>query len=358
MPSELIRKADDTLYEHLYRFRIFDYLNPLNRLEEKDKFLTAWRNGETYHPVFEYKKLPASLGKIETSLKNLKFDQSALAKLYESTRDEYLSVIGLLRVRGKENFGEKVTEVYGAPKIDAIEKNQDIFKKESRFQRPLEIGIKALSETLRNKIREERIEGWEITEDPLCVDFAEADVSHHKIRLQTGLLISKKDMRRLRYRLIQVHLYRAQNGERQTYKIFGIGTAGAWATEEALAMNFEKTLSLADTDMIRVYAGKFWACALAPVHSFYGVFSKLETEFDLETAYTLTESVKRGLANTVQTGGWTRDHTCFIEQKKISNLSKEDLRLLYTGRISLQQLDLVRHMISKEELISPAFLPR
>lgn len=358
MENDLIRKADEILYDLTHRFRILDYINPTNRLEEKEKFLTAWKNGETYQPQFEYKKLPTSLPKIINDLQNLLFDADPVSKMFEETRDKFAALANTLQFRGTEEFSQTVVQVYGVPNPNDATEAKAYLKKNSRSNRPMEAGVRALSEILKNKIREERIDGWEINEDPLCIDLAELDSSHHKIRLQTGMLFTKKAMRRLRSRLIHVQLYRCLNGERQPYKMFGVGLAGSYASDEALAMDHEEKFSLLDPETARYYVGKRLACALALRHSFRGVFSRLENYFDLETAYGLTESVKRGLVDTAQTGAWIRDHACFIEQKKISNLSTDDLQVLYTGRFPVHHLNTVKEMIAKEWLLPPAFLPK
>lgn len=354
----LLRKTDELLYENFHRFRIEDYLNPINRLEEKDKFMSAWTKGETYHPTFEYKPLPSKLAAMSAALDQLEFDESPASKMYQTTAEDFRFQIELLKLRGTHDFTALLLDQCGAPSPELLDYIKLTFKKDSRAKRPPEVGIKALCESIRNDLREDRIEGWEISEDPHCVDLTELDVFHRKIRLQPGMIISKKTMRRLRYRLIQVLLYRVLNGERQSYKMFRVGFHRSWITDQALVLHFENAGLFSDAETLRLQAGKYWATSLAMHHSFYGVFSKLENHFDAETAYSLTESVKRGLVHTSETGGWIRDHTCFLEQKKISQLNVEDLNWLYTGRVSVDHLNIVKDMVSNEELLVPAFLPK
>lgn len=356
--SEQERSLDEALYDVVHRFRAFDHLHPINRLEEKEKFLLAWKNGEHYQPQYEYPNLPVHLDQTIRRLGGMEFPTTPYGRVLGHARDEYLDLFRLVSERATDEFANLTAKTFGAPNPDLVAEAKGVVKKDTFQRRPIEVGVKALSETLRLKLREERIEGWEIAEDPLCVDTAEVDPVHHKIRLPTGLLLSKKGMRRLRYRLIQVHLYRALNGERQPLRMFRTGLDGSWAQEEALAMDHEQRMGFGDSALKHLYAGKLWACALALKHSFYGVFSRLENHFDLETAYNLAEAVKRGLVNTAQPGGWIREHTCFLEQKKISHLNTEDVELLYLGRISVHHLPLAKEMISHDVLIPPAFLPK
>ena len=358
MITEAERALDEALYDAIHRFRPFDHLHPVNRSEEKEKFLLSWKNGEHYQPQFEYPSLPTSLHQAQKKLEAMDFGGAAYSRVLGHTRDEFLDLIRLVSERATDEFADLAVRTFGHPDAALVAEAKRMLKKDTFFRRPIEVGVKALAESLRLKIREERIDGWEITEDPLCIDMAEVDAAHHKIRLPSGLLLSKKGMRRLRYRLVQVHLYRALNGERQPLKMLRVGLDGSWAQEEALARAHEIKMGFDDQVLAHFYAGKLWACALAMRHSFYGVFSRLENFFDLETAYNLTESVKRGLLNTAQPGGWIREHTCFLEQKKISNLNTEDTELLYLGRISVHHLALIKELISTQALIPPAFLPK
>lgn len=358
MNDSLIRKADDALYHHFHRFRLQDYLNPINRFEEKEAFLKAWKNGEHYQPVFEYVPLPEKYETALLELEKLDLGESPLAAVYESTLFQYADDIRLIKARGKEDFTGIILEKYGLPDRDLLADAAKMLKKDTSSSKNMEVGVKALAENLRDKLREERVEGWEMAEDPQCVDVYEVDPAYHKIRLQSGMIVSKKNMKRLRFRLVQVHLYRALNGGRQPYKLFGMGLHQSWTTEEALAMYLEQKEGLLDVEMQRFYLGKLLATSLAIHHSFYGVFSRLETHFDLDTAYTLTESVKRGLVEAAGTGGFVRDHACFLQQKKISQLGTDDLNWLYTGRISVHHLNLVKDMVSQNELLQAAFLPK
>ncbi|MFH1263473.1 MAG: tyrosine/phenylalanine carboxypeptidase domain-containing protein [Pseudomonadota bacterium] len=357
-PEDTIQKADHTFFEILHDFRLFHYLNPVNSREEREKFLAAWEDGKTYQPVFEYNPLPATLPGSKKRLADLTFGTTALEVCFDRVRAEYLLRLELAESRGTPAITLKAMQLYGTPNDAVVKEAIRLLDSVPAADEPTTtVGVKALATEIREKLRADRIEGWDVVEDPLTITFAEADSAHHKVRLLPGIVISGKMLDRLLHHVVEVHVYRAANGERQPLRAFSLGLDGYIETEEGLALVLEERLGLLIPPIQRRLAGRMLAAALAPKHSFFDMFRRLVKFFSPEEAYTITVLSKRGLRETHEPGGYVRDHIYSSGTKKIKDLTADEIHLLYTGRIAVHHLPLVKELMKNKKLVDPAFLP-
>lgn len=357
-PEDNIRKADDTFYEIFHDFRLFHYINPVNHREEREKFFTEWDKGASYQPVFDYNPLPATVGQWKKRLASLTFGATPLETCFDATRREYLLRLELAESRGTPRITEKALKLYGTPGPDLAREAEGLLTVYSpKEETQSHVGVKALAIEIREKLREDRIEGWDVVEDPLVITFAEADWAHHKIRLLPGIIISGDMLKRLLHHTVEVHVYRTANGERQPFKAFAIGLDGSIETEEGIAAVLEERSGLLVPSVQRRLAGRVLAAFATPKESFFDIFRSLVKFFPPEEAYTITVCSKRGLRDTKEPGGYVRDHIYLKGKKKVQNLGADDLHLLYTGKISVHHLPLVKEMLANKKLFDPAFLP-
>jgi hypothetical protein len=219
------------------------------------------------------------------------------------------------------------------------------------------MGIKALAKATRDRIRDAQIDGWDVVEDPIIMTLVETDWTERKIRLRPGLIMAREMIDRLLHHIVEVHLYRALNGQRQPYRAFVIGLDQFAETEEGLAVELEDRVGLLTPSVRRLYGARVVATHLATQKSFFDIFRRLVEFFPPDDAYTLTGRCKRGLTNTAEPGGLLRDHIYLKGKKQIKNLTPPELRVLYTGKIAIHHIPLVQEMISKHQLMEPAFLP-
>jgi uncharacterized protein (TIGR02421 family) len=354
-----IRKADDLFFEIFHDFNLFDFINPVNSDEEKLRFLAAWETRHEYNPVFQYSTIPASVEKARLKVLELSFGQSALDHCYDGIRNELIAMCQLCHARGTDAFTKSSVRIYGEPSHALVQEALAILRTKiaRRDHDPLEMGVKGVVERFRYRLREERIDGWDVMEDPKAVGLALVDSSDHKIRLQPGVLLSQKMVDRLLHHEVGVHVYRCVNGERQPLKVFGIGFDGYLQTEEGLALHLEDKLGLTTSDIRRRYAARVLASAWASTRSFFDIFRALVEFFPEEEAFTLTQRSKRGVTDTSNPGGFIQDHIYLQGKKDVEWLSSSDLRLLYTGRIAVHHLPLIREMVNQKKILAPVFVP-
>ncbi len=356
--EDLARKADDVIFEIFHDFNFFDYVNPVNGEEEREKFLSAWNDRGMYQPQFEYRPPPKDLKESQTRLRELKFGTEALDICYEKTLQELLRILEAVEAVGTEKITARSVGLYGTPSPELIKEARQMMREGKRASKePREVGVRGLAERFREQLREDRIDGWDVVEDPNGVMLASTDSAHHKIRLQSGIILSPSMVNRLLQHEIGTHVYRSVNGERQPYKIFAVGLDGYMRTEEGLALELEARRKLAVPNVRRRYAGRVLAASLAPTENFFDMFRGLVEFFPAEEAFTLVQRSKRGVHDTSQPGGFIYDHIYLAGKKEVKGLSNSDYQLLYTGKVSVHHLPLIRELMSQKKILAAAFFP-
>ncbi len=357
--EEKIRIADETFCEIFHDFNFFHFLNPTNQEEEKDRFFQAWEEGEVYHPQFTYDPLPATLDSHLNQLESLSLGDTHLEACYEKTRQELIQSIHALQSRGTPEITKFSNRLFGIPSTPLVEKAILLLKRrntESKDAAPM-MGVKGIQELFRERLREDRLEGWDVVEDRSNVDFVQIDWAHHKIRLQSGMIVSEKMARRILQHVIGAKIYRTVNGERQPFKCFALGFQGYLETDEGLAVELEEASGLLTPGISRAYAGRLIGAARSANASFFQVFKDLTSYFLPDQAYDIAVRNKRGLNDTSQPGGFLQDHLYLQGKEKIKLLSGPEKRLLYTGRIGIHHLPLVQELLTQKKLVDPAFVP-
>ncbi|HLG20747.1 MAG TPA: tyrosine/phenylalanine carboxypeptidase domain-containing protein [Bdellovibrionota bacterium] len=357
-PEDKNRKADDLMAEISHEFSLFDAVNPLNHAQERERFLKAWERGEAYNPRYEYRLLPPDLPKLKKRLSALDFGTSVFDKMFDELRTEWQRTLAVADARGTLEVTKRSQELYGEPSAALAKEAQAALEEsaEAKEESP-DVGVKGLAEKMRERLRQDRIEGWDVIEDPTTVMLAHVDAAHRRIRLQAGMIVTSAMVERLLHHEIQVHVYRTANGERQPFKAFALGFGRWLETEEGLAVSLEERLGDSIPSVRRRYAGRVIAASLASTKSFFDIFAKLVESFSPEEAFTLTQRSKRGLEDTSHPGGFVQDHIYLQGKKRIADLKTEDLRLLYSGKIAVHHLPVVRELIAQHKLMDPAFLP-
>lgn len=357
-PEDKIRKADDVFSGIFQEFRPFHSINPSNHLEERERFISAYESGKTYNPMYEYNSLPSGLPKWKKQLRALDVGITPMEEMVDDARAEWLRFLEMLETRATPALTAQSVGLYGEPGASLVAEASETLKNTPRQDDQSEdVGIKGLTAKLRERLRADRMEGWDVVEDTANIHLAQVDSRDHKIHLQAGMLVTGEMVDRLIHHEVEVHVYRAANGERQPLKLFAIGFDHHLETDEGLAVLLEDKMGLLGNNIRRRYAGRVIAAHLALKHGFFDIFSKLVEFFPLDEAYALTLRSKRGLRETSKPGGFVQDHIYLQGHRKLKGLSVEDLQLLFCGKISANHIPLVREMIEQHRLLEPAFVP-
>jgi uncharacterized protein (TIGR02421 family) len=356
--EDRIRLADDVIFEIFHDFNFFDHVNPINGDVERETFLAAFSERKQYQPQFEYRPPPRDLAESKSRLLALDFGPEALDLCYEKSRRELVAILDAVQAVGSAGITTASMRLYGSPSQELIKEARQMAHEGKRASKEVrDVGVRGLAERFRERLREDQVDGWDVAEDPNGVMLAATDAAHHKIRLKSGSILSTGMVNRLLHHQIGVHVYRSMNGERQPYRLFAVGMDGFLGTEEGLALELEDRMRLMTPDVRRRYAGRVLASSLAPAQNFFDMFRALVEFFPVEEAFTLVQRSKRGISDTSQPGGFIFDHIYLAGRNEVKALSVMDLRLLYTGRVAVHHLPLVRELMEQKKILAPAFLP-
>jgi hypothetical protein len=119
-----------------------------------------------------------------------------------------------------------------------------------------------------------------------------------------------------------------------------MGTAGYREAEEGLAVHFERCSNHLYPFQEKIYAGRCLAVFLSLSTGFSEVFEELLRYFDEETAYTIVERVKRGLADTSRPGALTKEFHYFTGPNRVQShlQTKGNLKTLMGGKIAFKHV--------------------
>ncbi|MDO5561904.1 MAG: DUF1704 domain-containing protein [bacterium] len=156
---------------------------------------------------------------------------------------------------------------------------------------------------------------------------------------------------------VQTHLLRSHNQALQTLPRSLPSTYSR--TEEGLASLNSKFVR--QNFDFRTSCCRYLACNWSQKESFAQVFARLQTQmqFDFDRAWYFTLRAKRGLPDTSQPGGFTKDIVYWEGTLQVLDwlLEPENkLADLYLGKISLAQVPEYQQAARREDLIYPTFI--
>lgn len=159
---------------------------------------------------------------------------------------------------------------------------------------------------------------------------------------------------------IGTHVFRRINDDKQSWcekrQEYGLGSY--LETEEGLAvLHFH--LHASDY-RIWFEAIQYYACALGAQHGFARVYTDLRSYIDdKDRRFKITLRAKRGMTDTSKPGGYTKDQVYLRGVVKIAKwlrANEYDVKKLYVGKVSLEDLPKVQKYSSDYNPIVPKFL--
>ncbi len=348
---------DNEIRNIMRNFRdVHGYLNPLNEQEERALFI----EGRTDAPRFVYKEPSYDFKYVEERLGDIKEKivcclEYPFSKLYLEKINELTLINELLQNIGKrEKMVYLSSKLYGLPSEFLVEFSYRIL---DNVVNTKEVSEKMFtSEYLANYFREIMrsygIDDWKVeVYEGNNVQFYAME---NKILVPRYRRFSYKEMNRLRVHEIGVHFLRSINGKMQPYKIFYFGFPNYLSTEEGLAVYVEYLTGFVDSYMLRQYAGRVLAVySVVENKSFRECYEMLlEKGFSKDEAWKLTLRAYRG-------GGFVKDHVYLQGYVDIATRkpSKDDLIALYTGKVSLKNLDLIKMLLKEGKIKYPLHTP-
>jgi len=335
------------------QIKLLYYLRPLNLLEEKKKFL----KDTSYNPQFYYPEIKFDPFKLRSDLLKLEFDDSPLGQIFEKKKDEILQKIELLENIGTPMFNDISKDLYGDVEEELLKEAFKSIEKKVEPKKQKQYKADFAKKMFEEIFKKYKIK-WRVKIKEGVVASAIAG-KHNTLFVNKDAKFSEDHIKKLIVHEIETHVLTAQNGKTQPYEIFNRGLANYVETQEGLAVYNQNSL-LKDPESANYYnaAVSYIAVHLAKELSFSKVFGKLkEMGIPDDRAFRVTTKVKRGLYDTEEKGGFTKDIVYFKGAKDIERFvdAGGDLKDLYYGKYSLEDLDLVKQV---PYLRPPKFLPK
>lgn len=351
--------------EHSYR--LSPYNAPLNRKEERERVMKAYTDGQAYNPQFTYTSPPEfPLREIRAFIRELQPENHPIEQLYEEKARNALLEIKAVKTHSPAVITGGTCLEYGLPDHSLLDEAHIILEGATEPEEPTATSSALISAEkaaiqMQDILERAEIHGWKaVAYAPMNAD-ALVNRLDKELRLRQGAKFPPGTLQRLLMHEIGVHILRYANGDRQKIQLFKTGFPSYFATEEGLAVYWEEKAGLLETKTLRKYAGRVVAAHLALSNSFWDVFNTLVPFLGTDMAFNITVRAKRGFTDTSQPGAHTKDIVYlrdYLQVKEYLQENSEDLTLLFTGKIGLQHIPLVKSLIEKDWAHLPDLLPQ
>lgn len=368
MYPESLKLIDQRLWRIQQALAPYDYINPVNGDAEKVRFLEHIEQSNVYNPQFEYEPLAPIVKEAFTELCELQkeledFPDSELIRLYMANMERRINFLKLFQNREARAFTRISKELYGLPsqKLSAVA--SDILKQQSStMDKNREKEKIFTAEDFRTIIEEELLQyglTWNIEMTNQMSARASVRSVDQNFKINKNARFSQTDIERLKIHEIGTHIFRSENGRQQPLKIFVTGIANYLPTEEGLATVMEEQSGYLDLYTLKMYALRVIAIDIALRSSFYETYQQLLPYVTRDVAYDIAQRVKRGLEDTVQPGGYTKDLVYLSGRQAVQkyNDAGGSLELLFVGKIALEQVTDIQRLLSGGILKPPRYLP-
>ncbi len=311
-------------------------IKPTNVAEERALFFSKLNNNEIYNPQFTYVENVGveyleTLYALQTKFENI---NGYISEQYSLLINKNIENITNFAARKSADFPRWLSSLYGKPNEDTKLYAQKILEtKIDNTEVVADIESAKAKEILEEGLRRYHIEGWQVVEEDITAK-AMVKTLNNKVIIQRGALFSKPQLERLIIHEIGVHVRRSANGAKHPSLLYRFGFHNYIETEEGLALYHEKMHGLIQhKDMIR-YACRVMAAEMAFEKSFYEIFDFSSNYLSQEESFDLALRIKRGLLDTSQWGGYTKDQVYLSGFLKVSSLKPEEIEWLMQGKLA------------------------
>ncbi len=344
-------KYTDLKLDEISKNLSFNAINPINAQEEKERFFSR----PFYNPQFEYAPYRSSINSLRSTLENIKTDHSAMGRLFEHTRQNYLTHIDMIKARGTDEFTYQSRRLYGSPD-NFLGMNAEVLAK-------LKIAPSHGKKPLTSNQVEKRLKfafmnygfDWNVAQKQM-IACAAVKTSKRTLYIKKNSSFDSQFVKRLIVHEIGTHAVRFENGLSQPYALFSRGFPGYLMTEEGLAVVNEERHCCLNNVLLKTYAGRVLAIQKALVSSFSETYSYMRRYFSKEAAWRLTLRAKRGLGDTSQPGALTKDMLYLKGYLKVKEFIRRrgSLSSLYYGKLGIEHVNVLKKIPGT---VNPSLLP-
>ena len=279
--------------------------------------------------------------------------------IFKHKIDELLIKLELLRAVGDpQRFTEASEALYGRITSGIVSQARDRRKSNARIMR--ESGESYSSQEARDILQSvfDRygLSEWKVRIKRSLVTSCSAG-KKSTLFIKDGYIFTQNHLDRIITHEIETHIFTAENGKLQPYKIFNIGLAGYLETQEGLAIYAQEQKNFAISYIHGWSAISVLATAAAYETSFAEVYKKLVLEgLNSAKAFRLALRVKRGLTDTGQKGAFTKELMYFSGAQKINKFGRGrgDIRKLFIGKVAMKDIPFLSKI---PNLAPPKYLP-
>lgn len=327
MPT-LISQIEAAL-EHL---NIYDHIYPTNYAEEKEAFFTAVDDGEAYDPQYEYAEFEHR-SKVAKLLDDIQ-------KVVETPLQQQLltGLRGKLRMItavGTPEITDTSKAVYGFPSEETVEKAEEMERPPNNDDGDVTVDTEQLQQAytemfdrLGMEYRCKLVDVEQVRNDPLNKQvILPKNVEYTEMRAKRNLVHET------------THSVRTYNGMKHGDPALMYGTNGYEIAEEGLPTFNESDVDVFDATVPKI-TSRVIAVANADksFHELYRLMRDLGRSKRL--AFIRAYRVKRGLTDTLNAGGFIKDHIYFEGYSRLAE-TPDLADNLYMGKISFEEVDMV-----------------
>ena len=349
-----ILKVDKELYSLAKGMETLNYINPVNIIQEKRKFIARKGN---YQPNFKYKPLTIDPYSFREKLYRLPVDNirdSGIHKMYCQVIDGLSSKIDLLVNAGSPDFVYSSLKYYGEPSIED-EANALFLLHAAKYEPETDTHISA-SEAVDYFRLKANDWGMKCKVERTGRIVASAMVSNAKRTLYVNkdAYLTEAEVNALAHHELGVHMATTLNAASQPLKVFSLGLPGNTMTQEGLAILNEyhsgnMSLNRLQGLALRVIAVK----EMLKYGDFRHTYSYLNEDMHMTTddAFKLAVRVHRS-------GGFTKDYLYLRGVSEALRQYKDnDISNLYVGKTGFAYLGIIDELVEREIIHKPTFVP-
>lgn len=349
----MLKNLDKKICELDSQIKLLSYINPRNLAEQKAVFL----GNPDFSPRFFYKECDLNFASFRNELKKLPEVNHELFPLYQKKMMEIDWKLSLFEMRDSLEFGMASKEIFGSVSKSLYQEALRFVRDNSVEKDPSkEFDTKKSIEILKDFLKKYQLSHWKIK----ILEDSVADIQVTKkesILLKKGAKFQENRLQALLVHEIGTHVFRFENGKRQSLRILERGTAGYLKTEEGLAIWNQNNLGLELGEKLLIPSYLVIAIYMAGKMNFVDLFHYFKSTFDLsdDLAWKLCVKSKRGLKNTDLKTAFTKDSIYFSGLREIEKFVKKGgvVKDLYVGKISVSDLPLIQKI---EDLVPAKFL--
>ena len=325
---EPIRHADHALHEILERVSFSRHLNPINVQEARAEFHEGAES-----PPFEYQPLTVADDLLRTLDKVDPPRDHPAGEIVGECINRLRRQIRALQDRTADSFHLMNEGAGWYPTADLLSRQYP----PGSPNQPLDVPAAKLIACFEMAFAARGMSDWSIVPDSVMSARVLVDSAKRIVRVNPRSRFRKRDLQRLVVHEIDVHAWRATNGQKQILHCFATGLPGSLATEEGLAMVAEETSGTDSPGVLHRQSYVVRAIDLARTMGFRQLYEALVEEIGAGLAWGICLRVKRGLQHPDQPGVYAKDSVYLSGRNTVRAWLDNggDIRKLYVGKVGV-----------------------